>query len=457
MGRARIISGGPDARYAIEVDVGAAQKAQLLAAVAAAKVKNDALIVQQQAEIDIADARESAQRIKLAAAREAYIVESQALPPGAPRPSSAPWMFELKLLRDLQRKHAPLRLSMQRLKFERQALIEEDAKWNAFNPLITRDAWCADMTDTKPAGSFVGVLEVKGEQDLILIKPSAPNWVAADGLLRARDIMTPWQAYANAAILPGWQKYKPTFRTGTILELDKPANKATVELNAHTSSAQRLPIDQKQRLVDVPVTYMQCHAEAFEVGNRVVVMFDGQNQTLPRVIGFVDNPKPCNWPCFSASGGFVYFGSRSSTIFDLMLSTATTVKLKFSGGGWQDVPLFAIGTIPGQQIYYRTTSVPSDHWDFTQLFIRRSVSPFNGFTDYLGVGVSPFFPATTTRNVAEFAVYAGGRLVCNLAATDRGLSGSPTYRTGLVKTPGGISLAGASEPVGVLEYTLTGV
>jgi hypothetical protein len=38
---------------------------------------------------------------------------------------------------------------------------------------------------------------------------------------------------------------------------------------------------------------MTCNADAFEVGDRVVVEFIGQDWENPRVVGFLDNPKRC--------------------------------------------------------------------------------------------------------------------------------------------------------------------
>ena len=49
---------------------------------------------------------------------------------------------------------------------------------------------------------------------------------------------------------------------------------------------------------------MTCNAKAFEVGDRCVVEFGGQDWASPRVIGFVDNPKPCTkvWVRFYRDG-----------------------------------------------------------------------------------------------------------------------------------------------------------
>jgi len=51
-------------------------------------------------------------------------------------------------------------------------------------------------------------------------------------------------------------------------------------------------------VVPVPgmvVSYMGCNELAFSVGDHVVVQFEGQSWDTPKVIGFVDNPKPCGF------------------------------------------------------------------------------------------------------------------------------------------------------------------
>lgn len=120
---------------------------------------------------------------------------------------------------------------------------------------------------------------------------ATPN--AGDGVMTSTLIQAPHQSYLNRAILPGWQRHMPTYRWGTITALDKDADTASVSLADATSSAQGLPINQTGSLSNVPVVYMTCNAKAFEEGDRVVVQFLGQDWANPRVIGFLDNPKPC--------------------------------------------------------------------------------------------------------------------------------------------------------------------
>jgi len=38
---------------------------------------------------------------------------------------------------------------------------------------------------------------------------------------------------------------------------------------------------------------MECNGAAFEVGDEIVIEFQGREWSSPRVIGFRENPKPC--------------------------------------------------------------------------------------------------------------------------------------------------------------------
>lgn len=157
------------------------------------------------------------------------------------------------------------------------------------------EAWCADLTED--AAGEVKTIEVNGEfgaeGSIRVVAPQevAPSLAAGDVV--AREVQAGAQAYFNAAILPGWQKFKPTYRAGTITRVDAPANVVDVDLDTARSSAQRLEINQSGSLSDVPVRYMTCDASAFEVGDRAIVEFQSQDWTQPVVIGFVERPRGC--------------------------------------------------------------------------------------------------------------------------------------------------------------------
>jgi len=172
----------------------------------------------------------------------------------------------------------------------RQTINELDAKANPEK----RAAWCADFVEG--VEGEVASIEVPDEaQAPIIIYPQfseGRHRPARDGQLVPREWQTAPQAYLNAAILPGVQKHRPVYRIGEVLNIDKIADTAVVRLDEALSSAQNLPINQQDRLVNVPVQYMDCNASAFEAGDRVVVRFHQEGD--PTVIGFESNPKPCS-------------------------------------------------------------------------------------------------------------------------------------------------------------------
>jgi hypothetical protein len=108
--------------------------------------------------------------------------------------------------------------------------------------------------------------------------------------------LTPAAAFYNLAMLPGWQKWKPTYRYGTITAID--GDTATLTLEAVTSTQQSLGVNQTSTLTNVPIEYMSCNGAAFEVGDEVLVKFTGQDWASPKIIGFKDNPVACEIPFY---------------------------------------------------------------------------------------------------------------------------------------------------------------
>lgn len=164
----------------------------------------------------------------------------------------------------------------------------------ALEPKITY-AWCADATED--ATGQVGTIELNGETDQddpqIVIAPLEVLPTLQPGEVAAREVQSGAQAYFNAAILPGWQKYRPTYRSGRIYNIDMRANTCSVDLDAARSSAENLDINQTSSLHGVPVRYMSCDATAFADDDRVIVEFPSQNWSQPVVIGFVERPRQC--------------------------------------------------------------------------------------------------------------------------------------------------------------------
>ena len=168
------------------------------------------------------------------------------------------------------------------------------------NPI--RGAWCADYTED--LSGEVATVEVPAEADSSVLRPQIrPGYAgranylpARDGQMFHREGQQGYQAYFNAAILPGVQRWRPQYRIGTISAINSEADTCTVQLQSEDSSAQSLIIDPpnlQYTLNNVPIEYMDCNSLAFEDGDRVLLEFQGRNWSSPKVIGFEKEPKPC--------------------------------------------------------------------------------------------------------------------------------------------------------------------
>jgi predicted transglutaminase-like cysteine proteinase len=87
----------------------------------------------------------------------------------------------------------------------------------------SRTVWCADYS-TALTGS-VGTIEINGEAGQINIVPEGKSGI---GLLQHPLAMTPSGVFYNWALLPAWQKWKPTYRVGIITAVDKADGKVDV-------------------------------------------------------------------------------------------------------------------------------------------------------------------------------------------------------------------------------------
>ncbi len=197
------------------------------------------------------------------------------------------------------------------------------------NPVL--NAWCADLTTDLTAGDVVGTIEIPGErQGSVQIQPGYAGAAAynagRDGILQPARAGTPANVFDNLAMLPAWQKFRPTYRTGRIVSFNSDWATCTVVLDAAASSAQGLDVNQSAMLYNVPFEYMEYGISAFSpaeiaakrinyvpvyypddpnpyfyhdfehpetislAGDRVIVKFVDQNWGKPVVTGFLDHP-----------------------------------------------------------------------------------------------------------------------------------------------------------------------
>ncbi len=122
----------------------------------------------------------------------------------------------------------------------------------------TVEAWCADLTEDLAYGTVVGTIEIPGEQVTVLVRPAYNGRsiysTARDGTLMPSIAGAPHQVLFNWMILPGWQRHKPIYRTGTISAIDYDANTCDVCLEPAYSSQQNLPAVDGAGAVDCGAT-----------------------------------------------------------------------------------------------------------------------------------------------------------------------------------------------------------
>jgi hypothetical protein len=124
----------------------------------------------------------------------------------------------------------------------------------------TISAWCSDLTED--LSGIVGTIEVPGERQQVLINPGFEGGAvydpARDGQLQPSIASYPASALYNLMLIPGWQKFKPTYRTGVIVadSIDFDANTCDVCLDPSYSSQQNLDVNQSQGFSECSYTVL---------------------------------------------------------------------------------------------------------------------------------------------------------------------------------------------------------
>ena len=158
-----------------------------------------------------------------------------------------------------------------------------------------KEMWCADYTNN--LSGEVGTVEIPGSMQYMQIRPGYDGKASfdssRDGQLYPTVALPPAGAFYNLAMLPGWQKWRPQYRLGTIQNIDKEKNTGDVILNNEDSKSQNLDVNQSSSLSNVPIEYMSCDSGAFADGDKVLVEFEGRKWENVKVVGFESEPKEC--------------------------------------------------------------------------------------------------------------------------------------------------------------------
>lgn len=146
-----------------------------------------------------------------------------------------------------------------------------------------------------PSGTIPNQTLVYDEQRINLL----PTASTSTGRLRHGEVMGDAEVFMALALEPGHLKWKPLWRYGTLIAIAQNTNTCSLILESAVTARGNedmaaLPIDEQLTLTAVPIRYPPCHGAVFEIGDEVLVLFEGFNRDAPKVIGFRREPRPCS-------------------------------------------------------------------------------------------------------------------------------------------------------------------
>lgn len=92
----------------------------------------------------------------------------------------------------------------------------------------------------------------------------------------------------------------------------------------------------------VPIEYMDCNSAVFSIGDNVVIKFEGQDWSQPKVVGFAENPQECGVWFYRLFGNAV----GSFGIYDFRLNMVTKVAETVDSSPAQNTKRFESGAAP---------------------------------------------------------------------------------------------------------------
>ena len=351
MGKARILQALGEGRYTIEI-IEARERAEV------AKQQALARITQLQTQVNaLTQQINAAQSAFAAAVNEQNAAIAQYQQEMAEEGSSSINLAETaEKVMTTAGARDKLRVEQRSLEVRIKADEALIARINSLPPLRQMQAWCADYTDD--LSGEVATAEVPGEIGSVIIKPGfegANQWSAtADGAMQPALASTPAATFYNLAMLPGWQKWRPTYRTATITSIN--GDTCSIALDAATSSQQELNVNASSNYSGVPILYMDCNGAAFEQGDKVLVAFAG-NINGPTVVGFESAPRVCcepevlaespsqgeTWSVRSLYGTTVIKGGM---LAEWRIINANTDEVIYSGGVTQGEDGYLLADLP---------------------------------------------------------------------------------------------------------------
>jgi hypothetical protein len=316
MGRARVIAnlGLPterySARYLVEFDLGSEVKTAALNSLNELLNANIIAIGQVLSQIQVRQAEEDALRQALQAEELAVISAINAAGPESPLPPIDALNNARRALVQHLIGTTPLRLQLDALQAERLRLLREVGRWNQVVTIEQRPIWMLRFPSTPEGltiGSTVDTIEINGEQGLSFIGGGNFGdqvFFPPPGRLTARGVMTPEQVFFNAAILPGWQRFKPVARLAVVdVATFNPTSSSPSRIDITLLPATSTPINIDINPTQTSLTHVGSNApgDAYEPGDIVVVAFPQQTFANPQIVGWLDGPKRLPWLITSSS------------------------------------------------------------------------------------------------------------------------------------------------------------
>jgi hypothetical protein len=181
----------------------------------------------------------------------------------------------------------------------------------------TETLWCVDFIDDLENEEEVGLYAVGIDRDFgfgILPMYEDRNLYDQDehGILLSDEMLPPAQWVYNNCTYNATQKWKPTFRYATIDSLDYENHLCNVTLKDENSKIKNYPINRETVFNDIPIEYMNCHSSRFEEGDEVLVYFQNHDYIDAKVIGFKEEPKPCQFKFYLKPTFNGYLASRGN-------------------------------------------------------------------------------------------------------------------------------------------------
>jgi len=202
---------------------------------------------------------------------------------------------QIRIVRAAESALSAVQARIGQLKVERANAEQELQRVRGVQAADAAPLWCADYNED--LSGDVDTIELDGQTERMVIAPSGVAPILSGPALVDVPDQSPAQAFYNWAIFPGWQRWKPTYRTGVIEKLQHvPAEDRwvfEVRLDAAQSKAQGLPINPDDPGGTLTVAYQDCDHLAFKAGDRVIIAWPNRDFSTGVVIGFLDNPRPC--------------------------------------------------------------------------------------------------------------------------------------------------------------------